>query len=206
MSNSSPVGSRPEPVIADRRVFRWVEAWISPDACTSDDLAGWIGLIASDRGLRRLLLADDSLAVMSAKMQNSLICRLHWTPLLCRAYWQLRAYLSGRLGRLSAPVDLRDASPFQQAALDQARAIPPGQTRSYGQVARALGRPTAARAVGRAMATNPVPLMVPCHRVISADGSLGGFSAGLARKRALLRLENARAAGDISHHVVAGGT
>lgn len=70
--------------------------------------------------------------------------------------------------------------------------IPTGETRSYGWLARKVGRPRAARAVGRAMATNPLPIVVPCHRVVASDGSLRGYGGGLAMKAALLRLEGAR--------------
>ena len=89
------------------------------------------------------------------------------------------------------PVDIR-ATAFQWRVFDALRKIPMGQTRSYGQLARALGAPRAARAVGRACATNPVPIVIPCHRVVRDDGDLGGYRFGVARKRALLDVEGAR--------------
>ncbi len=79
-------------------------------------------------------------------------------------------------------------TPFQQKVLKAISKIPPGETMTYGEVAKAAGRPGAARAVGNVMAHNPVPLMLPCHRVVAADG-LGGFTGGLEVKRKLLRLE-----------------
>lgn len=93
------------------------------------------------------------------------------------------------------PVDLSAVSPFQRRALEAIRAIPPGSTMTYGEVARRIGEaPAAARAVGGAMAANPIPLVVPCHRVVPADGApfrnYSGFG-GVATKRALLRLEGA---------------
>ncbi|NPA31084.1 MAG: methylated-DNA--[protein]-cysteine S-methyltransferase [Chloroflexi bacterium] len=82
-------------------------------------------------------------------------------------------------------------TPFRAAVYAAVRAIPPGQTRTYGQIAAAVGRPRGARAVGQALARNPIPLVVPCHRVVAADGSLGGFSAegGVALKARLLMWE-----------------
>ncbi|OZC01646.1 methylated-DNA--[protein]-cysteine S-methyltransferase [Rubricoccus marinus] len=82
------------------------------------------------------------------------------------------------------------ATPFQRAVWDQLRAIPHGETRSYGDLAKALGQPLAAQAVGAANGQNPLAIVVPCHRVIGADGSLTGYAGGLHRKRALLALES----------------
>jgi AraC family transcriptional regulator of adaptative response/methylated-DNA-[protein]-cysteine methyltransferase len=86
------------------------------------------------------------------------------------------------------PLDVR-GSTFQRRVWEQLRAIPRGETRTYRQLAEALGRPTAARAVARACATNPVSVVVPCHRVVRGDGGLGGYRWGLHRKKALLALE-----------------
>ncbi|MCH7752272.1 MAG: MGMT family protein [Planctomycetes bacterium] len=88
-------------------------------------------------------------------------------------------------------VETRGATSFQRRVIDACRAIPWGETRSYGQLARSVGRPGAARAVGSVMAANRVPLVVPCHRVVAAAGGLGGFSApqGVAMKRRLLAAE-----------------
>jgi methylated-DNA-[protein]-cysteine S-methyltransferase len=91
-------------------------------------------------------------------------------------------------------LDLRSCTPFQRQVLRIVQTIPPGQTWSYADVARAAGKPGAARAVGQVMARNPVPLFVPCHRVVASGGGLGGFSApgGLNTKRELLELERGR--------------
>ena len=101
---------------------------------------------------------------------------------------QLEAYFCGTLTRFDLPLDLAGTD-FQLRIWRALRAIPYGQTRTYGQIAKALGQPGAARAVGLANNQNPVPIIVPCHRVIGADGSLTGYGGGLPRKRRLLELE-----------------
>lgn len=87
--------------------------------------------------------------------------------------------------------DLRGLSEFQRATLEATRRIPAGETRPYGWVAREVGRPGAARAVGAALACNPVPVLIPCHRVIRADGALHGYTSGVETKERLLRAEGA---------------
>jgi methylated-DNA-[protein]-cysteine S-methyltransferase len=91
------------------------------------------------------------------------------------------------------PLDLSLVPPFERAVLQTLRRIPPGQVRTYGEIARALGKPSAARAVGTACARNPLPLLIPCHRVVRSDGKLGGYSlrGGATLKRQLLEAEGA---------------
>lgn len=99
-----------------------------------------------------------------------------------------RVLVTGRTGRV--PLDLAGVGSFQEAVLHQAAAIPPGEVRPYGWVARQIGHPGSDRAVGNALAANPVPLVVPCHRVVRADGRLGRYSLGRdANKRVLLAAE-----------------
>jgi methylated-DNA-[protein]-cysteine S-methyltransferase len=107
---------------------------------------------------------------------------------------QLEEYLSGARTSFDLPIDLSLTSAFQRQVLLAALAIPRGETRTYHQVARRIGRPTAARAVGQALGHNPLPIIIPCHRVLGSDGSLHGYSGGrgLATKAWLLRLEGAR--------------
>jgi AraC family transcriptional regulator of adaptative response/methylated-DNA-[protein]-cysteine methyltransferase len=100
----------------------------------------------------------------------------------------LQTHLNGFEPRLNLPIDVQ-ATAFQKRVWKELQHIPYGQTRSYGQVARAIGRPRAIRAVARACATNPVSIVVPCHRVVRTDGSLGGYRWGLERKQALLERE-----------------
>jgi len=101
-------------------------------------------------------------------------------------------YLDGRERTLDLPLDVR-ATAFQRRVWEALRKIPYGSTRSYSAVARAVGRPRATRAVARACAANPAALVIPCHRVVRADGAPGGYRWGVARKRALLAAERARA-------------
>lgn len=107
---------------------------------------------------------------------------------------RLQAYAGGaRDDFRDVPVDVADRTDFQQRVVEQCRKIPPGVTISYAQLAAAVGRPRAARAVGNVMRSNPLPLLVPCHRVVGSGGDLGGYSAigGLKTKRRLLDLEAA---------------
>lgn len=111
---------------------------------------------------------------------------------------QLDEYFAGQ--RTAFELDLAPAgTSFRRAVWDRLRAIPYGQTRTYGELADELGRPGAARAVGLANGANPIGIVVPCHRVVGADGSLTGYGGGLERKRRLLELEQARTAPALFH-------
>ena len=103
---------------------------------------------------------------------------------------QIKAYLSGKPVHFNYRLDLSSGTAFQQKVWRAMQAIPRGETRSYAWLAKKVGKPKAARAVGAACGANPVPIVVPCHRVIASDGSLGGFGGGLAMKRRLLALEH----------------
>jgi O-6-methylguanine DNA methyltransferase len=104
---------------------------------------------------------------------------------------QIREYLAGRRKEFDLPVHL-EVTPFQRKVLQEVKKIPYGETRSYGEIARRIGSPRAARAVGAALHVNPLPLVIPCHRVIGADGSLVGFASGVDVKASLLELERRR--------------
>ena len=101
---------------------------------------------------------------------------------------ELRAYIAGKLHLFTVPVDLELATPFARVVLTNLAHLPPRKLTTYGELARESGRPGGARAVGGAVGSNPVPIVVPCHRVVAAGG-LGGFGGGLEMKRWLLRLE-----------------
>jgi methylated-DNA-[protein]-cysteine S-methyltransferase len=112
-------------------------------------------------------------------------------PVLQRAGTQLRDYFAGRRQSFDLPLDLSCGSAFQQSVWRALLAIPFGATTSYGAISAAIGKPSALRAVGGAVGCNPLGIVVPCHRVIGADGSLTGYAGGLERKTTLLQLEGA---------------
>jgi methylated-DNA-[protein]-cysteine S-methyltransferase len=116
-------------------------------------------------------------------------------PAVARAIEAIRALLdSGKTDLADIPLDLSGVDDFERRAYEVAREIKPGSTLTYGEIAARLGEPGAARAVGAAMGRNPVPIIVPCHRVLAAGGGFGGFSApgGLETKAAMLAIEGAR--------------
>ena len=108
---------------------------------------------------------------------------------------QVQQYLQGRRRSFDLPLDLRTATPFRTRVLEELRNIPFGETASYGEIGRRIGSGSP-RAVGQAVGWNPLPIIIPCHRVVTAAGRLGGFSAGLPRKVALLRLEGIPVSGE----------
>jgi methylated-DNA-[protein]-cysteine S-methyltransferase len=144
-----------------------------------DSPIGPLGLIASDAGLREVLFHGRTI-----RPEGS-------SPVLLEAGRQLEAYFSGDLLTFDVPLELHGTE-FQRRCWLALASIPYGQTVSYGEQARRLGLgPDAARAVGAANGQNPLPIVLPCHRVVGADGSLTGFGGGLDVKRYLLELEGA---------------
>ena len=114
------------------------------------------------------------------------------SPAIAAAAIQLEQYFAGDRTEFDLDVELGGTA-FERRVWDELRAIPYGQTATYAEIARRIGRPGASRAVGRANARNPVAVIVPCHRVIGSDGSLTGYAGGMEVKRALLELEHAGA-------------
>lgn len=111
-------------------------------------------------------------------------------PVLREAASQLKRYFAKKLSRFNVPLDA-EGTQFQRDVWRELVKVPYGETRSYGQIAARLGAPKAMRAVGAANGRNPISIIVPCHRVIGADGSLTGYAGGMERKTALLQLEGA---------------
>lgn len=155
---------------------------------------GTVAVAWSDDGVRRVELAGKDRAACVAKLESALgeICEATPSPMVARLLRDIDRHLRGEPQRFEAtPIDCRGLSPFRAEVYRALREVAAGQTVSYGELAKDMGAPGAARAIGRAMATNPFPLIVPCHRVLTSDGSVGGFSApgGSVTKAKLLSLE-----------------
>ena len=149
---------------------------------------GKVWILATGEGLREIRLGGDR-PVSPAETQARglrLVRRAPWTDPTREA---LERYLAGRATELDVVLDLDVGTPFQRRVWSAARKIPYGHVVSYVELARMAGTPKAFRAVGNALGSNPVPIVVPCHRVIHDDRSLGGFSSGLSWKRFLLEIE-----------------
>lgn len=119
-----------------------------------------------------------------------------WPPILQEAVRQLEEYFAKERTAFDLPLDWSGASTgFQRDVLERLLGIEYGHVASYGQIARDVGKPDMARAVGQAVGANPIPIVVPCHRVVASDGSLTGFGGGLTAKAELLKLEGIEVAG-----------
>ena len=149
---------------------------------------GTLRLTASERGLQSIAV------VRGAHKKPAPLAKGPAAATLRQAERELREYFAGRRTRFTVKLDL-DGTDFQVSAWQAMRRIPFGRTISYGEQARSIGKPKAFRAVGSANGKNPIPIIVPCHRVLAGDGSLGGYSLGLAMKRKLLALEGVSVAG-----------
>jgi AraC family transcriptional regulator, regulatory protein of adaptative response / methylated-DNA-[protein]-cysteine methyltransferase len=145
----------------------------------------------SMQGLAALCFPESATAV-SRKAQEVPAQIEQWHRLTSKALMQV---LDGGKPAELPPMDLSAGTPFQREVWYALRRIGPGETRSYGEVAQAIGRPKALRAVGGACGANPIPVLIPCHRVLAANSRIGGFSGGLDWKRKLLANEGARVSG-----------
>ena len=153
---------------------------------------GLLFVAATDRGIAALYFGDDEKAMVGE------LAREFPAAVLVPDQARLNRYLGPIVKHLdqgaptpTLPLDVR-ATAFQWRVWQELQRIPPGETRSYGEIADSIGAPRAHRAVGHACATNPVSLLVPCHRALRSDGSLGGYRWGLSRKESLLRREGAK--------------
>jgi methylated-DNA-[protein]-cysteine S-methyltransferase len=152
---------------------------------------GLLFLARTERGLRFLDFLERKSLKRAFAIHAEAVPDAKWEPSLLQlkpVVDQLDSYFCGNLTRFDLPLDLAGTE-FQLKVWQALCRIPYGTTCAYGQIAKALGQPGAARAVGLANNHNPVPIIVPCHRVIGADGSLTGYGGGLPRKRRLLDLE-----------------
>ncbi len=150
---------------------------------------GWLGIVASAGGLCRLVLPQPSAGAVHRLLGDD-ADRAAWSPAAFTGLAErLKAYLGGQPVVFDDELDLSGASLFRRQVWRVTRLIPGGETRSYGWVAAQTGWPAAARAAGQALSRNPLPIIIPCHRVVARDGRPGGYSGGLEVKRRLLRLE-----------------
>ncbi len=164
-----------------------------------DSPLGRLLVAATTRGICAVYLSDSDARIettLQREYPNAEVRRetnglRHWVRALVN-------HLHGRQPKLDLPLDLQ-ATAFQRLVWQALRAIPYGATRSYSEIARAIGRPRATRAVARACATNPASVVIPCHRVVREDGHLGGYRWGLDRKRALLERESLAAKSSAAH-------
>ena len=148
---------------------------------------GKLKLVASEKGLVAILWEnDDPRRVVLDDLRDD-----DRHPILVETVRQLKEYFEGKRQDFSIPLDIR-GTPFQKSVWEALLAIPFGETRSYGQLAKQLGRPRAMRAIGGANGRNPLSIVVPCHRVIGSSGKLTGFAGGLEAKAQLLKIESQR--------------
>jgi methylated-DNA-[protein]-cysteine S-methyltransferase len=146
---------------------------------------GKLKLVASDRGLAAVLWENDD----PKRVRLGLLAERKAHPMLLETERQLNEYFAGKREKFSLKFDFAGTG-FQKEVWQTLAAIPFGETRSYGQIARQIGRPKAVRAVGAANGRNPLSIIVPCHRVIGSNGRLTGFAGGLETKASLLRIES----------------
>lgn len=159
---------------------------------TIDTPVGVLLLAATERGIVRVAFESEGHDAVLAVLADKLSPRILKSPRRLDApATELDEYFAGRRTAFDLPLDLSLSKGFRRDVLEHLRNIGYGHTESYSEVALAAGNPRAVRAVGSACATNPLPVVVPCHRVLRSDGSLGGYLGGLEAKRTLLALEAA---------------
>ncbi len=142
-----------------------------------------------DSPLGKLLLMEENGALVKLSFRAEYReAEIRETPVLLEAKHQLEEYFEGKRKVFDLPLKY-EGTPFQHAVWDALRDIPYGEVRSYREIAEAVGSPKAFRAIGQAVHNNPIALIVPCHRVIASDGSLGGFAAGPEKKMKIFTLE-----------------
>jgi methylated-DNA-[protein]-cysteine S-methyltransferase len=150
---------------------------------------GRMGLVASEAGLHRIVLPKKD-ADLSGILRDHYIEIERDEDFFKHVKKRLGKYLSGSEDNfLDMRLDLKGATPFELRVYDVVMSIPRGEVRSYGYIAKTMGDPKKTRAVGKALANNRLPIVIPCHRIIEKSGDLGGFTAGVNLKRFLLKLE-----------------
>ena len=150
---------------------------------------GWMGVLGSAKGLRRTTLPHPSAQEIHQLFGDSINHATRSPHLFQGLMERLILYFSGHKVNFPDKLDLSGATAFQREVWEATRLIPYGETRSYRWVAEQIKKPRSVRAVGQALGRNPLPIIVPCHRVLASDGGLGGFTGGIEMKRHLLHLE-----------------
>ena len=153
---------------------------------------GWMGVTESATGITAIVISKGSRTAAAAALRETgkePIKETLSSQRLRAAKQQLSEYVAGTRKSFDLPLDLSQGTVFQQRVWKMLQTVPYGQLRSYRQLASSVGGRRYARAVGGAVGANPLPIVVPCHRIVAQDGSLGGFSCGLPAKRRLLALE-----------------
>lgn len=152
---------------------------------------GPVYMACTENGLARMQIGGSAAARRRQLRKNFSTPAVKQPSAVRRTANQMREYLDGKRRTFRGRIDWRAMSPFQRRVLRATLRIPYGRTSTYGKIALSIGNPRAARAVGRALGANPLPLVIPCHRIIASDGGLGGYSAagGVRVKQKLLNLE-----------------
>jgi methylated-DNA-[protein]-cysteine S-methyltransferase len=150
---------------------------------------GWLGILGSSYGLVRITLPHPSAQEAKQLLGNRVKEAAYSADFFADLIKRLRAYLGGHRVSFPDKLDLSPATAFQREVWKVTRLIPYGETRSYSWVAEQMGKAGTVRAVGKALAANPLPIIIPCHRVVAKDGKLGGYSGGVEMKKYLLWLE-----------------
>ena len=148
-----------------------------------------MGILGSEAGLQRIILPRKSAQEVRRQLGNIVGQAAELSQPYEDLMTRLKSYFNGNIVEFSDRLDLSGATTFQREVWQAARRIPYGETRSYAWVVENIGRSGAARAAGQALGRNPLPVIIPCHRVIASDGGLSGFSGGLEMKKSLLNLE-----------------
>ena len=170
---------------------RLLESFAETNLAIIETRMGWIGLAWNARGLVALNLPRSTRGRARRDLQREYPDGIVRERAPAEMIRELEEYAAGRRRSFDLPLDWSSIKPFQRAVLQAASMIPFGETRSYGWIAQKIGNPKAARAVGQALGANPIPIVLPCHRVIASSGKLGGYGGGLPLKVKLLKLEGA---------------
>ena len=153
---------------------------------------GRVLVATTDAGLVRVSFRRSE-ATFAAELRERLGHAVKSPAMTKAVVLQLSDYFAGKRRAFDVPTDWRLVTPFQQRVLKATAQVPPGRVVSYGDIAKHIGQPRGSRAVGQALGHNPMPIVIPCHRVVAAGGKLGGYTGGVAIKKKLLRLEGALA-------------